>query len=113
MMTNNKFYDYTHENGISFGEYEKQLKEDYDTIQQTSLMIGAELELMYEDLTKQPASDEVREAIADMMPEILMNIYCNYVFIELMEQAKNKQEKSEKVSPYLDPNKIFNTYDEE
>ena len=95
MMTNNKFYDYTHDNGISFSEYEKQLKEDWDTIHQTSLMIGAELELLYEDLTKQPVTDEVREEIAGMLPDILMNLYCNYVFIELMEQAKNKQEKSE------------------
>lgn len=95
MMTNNKFYEYTHKNGISFGEYEKQLQEDWDTIQETLRMVGAELELLYEDLTKQPVTDEVREEIADMLPEVFMNLYCNYVFIELMEQAKNKQEKSE------------------
>ena len=113
MMTNNQFYDYTHDNGIPFSEYEKQLKSDWDTIQDAMRMVGAELELMYEDITKQPISDEAREAIADMLPEVFMNLYCNYVFIELMEQAKNKQEKSEEGLLYLDPNKIANEYEDE
>jgi hypothetical protein len=91
-MTNNKFFDYTHDNGISFGEYEKQLKEDWETIHQSSLMIGAELELLYEDLTKQPVTDEVREEIAAMLPEILMNLYCNYAYIAIKEQEKKKSE---------------------
>ena len=94
MMTRNKFFEYTHKNGISFGEYEKQLQEDWANIEETSIMVGAELELLYENLTMQPVTDEVRQAIAEMMPEILMNLYCNYVFIDLMEQAKNKEEKS-------------------